>query len=334
MIEPLLNAAKQTGYCPLIAEALLADAHAIGRGWTPDPTYRARLEEALWEAESCGHDRIVAITAAELVFADRFKPETASSWARMADSVLSRLGGDVGVESWLQNNRALAANAQGRYDEAIEAYRSALELKRRDVGSSHLEYAVRLVNLSDALKGAGKLDEALRISDEALTVLERWLGPDHLDTGIAQSNRGDLLVALNRIKDAEVAYRVALGIFKTKLPTGDSRIAYPLAGMGTALLAEGDSHGAREMLEEAERTNVGGDAYLAADIKFALAKALMADGGDHRLAMSFAYSAAKAYAENQHFLERQKEIRLWIASEHVAAADGGASSHKRRGRDD
>jgi hypothetical protein len=131
LIEPLVQAAKTTGYCPLIAEALLADAHAIGRAWATDPTYRSRLEDALWEAERCGHDRIVAIAAGELTFADRFAPEaTSEKWGRMADSVLKRLGGDSAIESWLENNRAIAANFQGRYADAIAGYQRRFRIPR------------------------------------------------------------------------------------------------------------------------------------------------------------------------------------------------------------
>jgi tetratricopeptide (TPR) repeat protein len=332
LIEPLVEAAKKTNYYPLIAEALLAEAHAAGRRWDSNPAYRSRLEDALWQAEWCGHDRIVAIAAGELAFADRFKPDAiSSSWARMADSVLGRMGGDVAIQSWLENSRALAANSRGRFDQAVEAYEKALTLKRSEVGPEHLEYAIRLLNLSDALKGAGRLDEALTASDQALTLMIRWLGPDHIDIGYAKSNRGDLLVALNRVKEAEAAYANALAIFKTRLPAEDSRLTYPLAGMGVALLKEGKIGDAREILEEAAKRNVGDDRFFAGDIKFALARALSADEAERGRAITLARDALETYAEATAFEERRKEIAEWIASQEHARATKSATV-RRSGR--
>jgi tetratricopeptide (TPR) repeat protein len=319
MIEPTVAAAKQTGYCPVIAEAILAQAHAIGRRLTPTPAYRSLLEEALWQAESCGHDRIVVIAAGELAFADRFRADgAASSWGRMADSVLGRLGGDVALESHLENSRAIAATAQGQFDEAVKRYQNALALKRSEVGPLHLEYGIVLMNLADALKGAGRLEEALSASDQSLPIMTRWLGVDHLDVGNAKSNRGDLLVAMDRAAEARVAYSEALAIFRAKLPSEDSRLPYPIAGMGMAFLKEKNARAAVPLLEEAASMNVGEDHFFAGEIKFALARALVADNGDHERAIGLARTAAEIFAEARGFEGRSKEIREWITFQGAA----------------
>jgi serine/threonine protein kinase/tetratricopeptide (TPR) repeat protein len=318
VIQPLVAAATNTGYCPIIAEALLAGAHASGRSWRTTPAYRAQLQEALLQAERCGHDRIVAIAAAELAFADRFKvDEGAPNWAGMADSVLGRMGGDVAIQSWLENNRALAANSQGRFAEAVAGYEKALALKRDEVGTDHLEYAVRLTNLSDALKGAGRFQEALTASDQAATLLIRWLGPDHVDIGIVKHNRGDLLLAMNRPQEAEAMYSVALKIFRARLPPTDLHNTYPLAGMGMALLKEGKAHEARTILEQALTMSVGDDKFFASEIKFALARALTIDKGDRRQAVTLARAAETTYRDAGGFEPRRKEIADWVASQNL-----------------
>ena len=116
---------------------------------------------------------------------------------------------------------AVAAKSRGRYAEAVAGFEKALQLKGAEVGTGHLEYALRLLNLSDALKGAGRLDDALRTSDQGLAVMQKWLGPDHVDVGMAKANRGDLLMALNRIDEAAGAYTDALAIFHATLPAAD-----------------------------------------------------------------------------------------------------------------
>ncbi|HEY0869513.1 MAG TPA: serine/threonine-protein kinase, partial [Acidothermaceae bacterium] len=283
VIQPLVSAAKATGYRPLIAEALLAEAHAAGRAMTTDATYRARLEDALWEAERCGHDRIVAISAAELAFADRFSTDTAitSKWLRMADSVLDRIGGDSAIQSWLENNRGIAAHSRGRFADAIAAYQKALELKRAEVGPDHLEYAIRLLNLSEAFQGANRLQDALHANDAAIRLMTSWLGPDHIDIGIAKNNRADILMALNRVDEAVHTYEAALDIFRQKLSAQDPRLGFPLLGLGTALLQQGDHHRARLTLQQASAFDFTGDQFVVSDVKFALARALVADGADH-----------------------------------------------------
>lgn len=312
VVQPLVAAAEKTGYCPVIAEALLAEAHAIGRAWTPDKRYRERLEDALWKAEQCGHDRIVAMAAAELAFADRFSPDSAK-WSRMAESVMTRMGGDVRIESWLENNRAIAATSQGRYEEAIAGYQKAIALKRSEVGPDHLEYSTRLLNLSDALKGAGHLDEALQASDVGLAVMRRWLAPDHVDIAMVKSNRGDLLMALNRLEEAASAYREALAIFRARLKADDTRIGYPLAGLGMVLLEQGHP-GARAILEKAVAFDFAGDDFLAAQVKFALARAITKDGGDEAEARSLARAADALYSKTDRFRAERDQIAHWIAA--------------------
>jgi len=334
IVEPLVDAAQKTGYCPVIAEALLAQAHAIGRTWAPPASYRSLLENALWQAEGCGHDRIVAIAAGELVFADRFKPDAvSSSWARMADSVLNRIGGDPSIQSWLENNRAVAAKSRGRYAEAVVGFEKARYLKRADVGTDHLEYALRLLNLSDALKGAGRLADALRTSDQGLSVMQKWLGPNHVDVGMANANRGDLLMALNRIDEAAGAYTDALAIFHATLPATDPRIAYPLAGLGRAVLQRGEHHRARDLLQQATAFDLHGDDLFDADIKFALARALVADGADSRQALSLAHAAASLLAANEHSTARRKEITDWITNEGGGVRDAPTHTARRPARD-
>lgn len=315
LVEPLVQAAQRTGYCPLVAEALLAQAHAIGSAGN-DPTYRSRLEDALWKAEACGHDRVVAIAAGELAFADRFKPDNVSaSWSRMADSVLERIGGDVRIQSWIENNRATAAGAHGRHAEAIQSYDRALRLKLSEVGPVHLEVGLRFLNLSDALKVAGRLKDALDASDRTLVILSRWLGPDHVDVGMAKSNRGDLFLALQRVGEAKAAYQEAIAIFRATLSTNDPRMPYPLAGLGMALLEEGNANEARVALEEAEGMNaVDSDPVLRSEVKFALARALAGTGADFGRVLALARAAAEGYGEAETLRPRREEISKWITA--------------------
>jgi tetratricopeptide (TPR) repeat protein len=310
-VEPLANAARDTGFCPLIAEALLAEANASGYA-VAGTTSRTKLEQALWKAEECGYDRIVATAAAELVFVDRFENEAVSNrWATMADTVLKRMGGDARLEAWLADNRATAAKERGHLSEAIAGYRLALRLKEFEAGPNHLEVGYSLANLSDALKEAGQLGEALAVSDRALSILTDWLGPDHVELGGIINNRGDLLVAMHRLPEAEEMYRRSAALFRS---AKDFRLYYPVGGHGLALLVEGRVDEAIPLLEEAVSAHIE-DNLFAASVKFALAQALVRAGRNAQRALALAVAARDIYHRNGNFARREAEVADWISDQ-------------------
>ncbi len=68
---------------------------------------------------------------------------------------------------------------QGRYAEAEELYRQALEIDRATIGAGHPDYAIDLNNLAGVLVKLGRPDEARVHYEQALAIFRASLPPDH-----------------------------------------------------------------------------------------------------------------------------------------------------------
>lgn len=120
---------------------------------------------------------------------------------------------------------------QGRIDEAVEHYQSALELGHPDAGPA----------LGDVWRRLGDVDGALRILRDAV---ERSPGSAyaHRSLGVALAQHGDLAEAQRELE-------AALAI--------DPRDWEALSGLGNVLLAQGSPEAAIERYEAALRLNPG-----------------------------------------------------------------------------
>lgn len=97
-----------------------------------------------------------------------------------------------------------------RHDEAQEAYRRAVELRRQTDDPAALAAILNLVAEFHRTQGAYDLAEPLY--REALAVRERHLGADHLHTALSLNNLGLLLFKQGHYTEAEQVLRRALEI--------------------------------------------------------------------------------------------------------------------------
>jgi tetratricopeptide (TPR) repeat protein len=310
---PLVQEARATRFCPVIAEALFTRGYA-GERLMSTAAFKSDLEEAVYAAERCGRDRVVAMASAELVYAERFNPNPTipDRWAKLAEAAVERTGGDRLIECAVVGNRAAAEHHRGDFQAAVDDYRRALELATLARGADHVDVGVTLRNLSDALKDLGRFEEALSTSDRAIAILSHWLGTDHVDVAAAQSNRGDLLVAMKRYGDAERAYAAAIAGFES-LPAGDYRRPYPLAGIGQVLLETGRAEAAIPKLESAlSQIGADGDRFLRATVQANLGRALCESGGDCAHGRALAIEAAKIFGTADAYQRQADAIAGWL----------------------
>ncbi|KAL9630085.1 MAG: hypothetical protein Q9164_006593 [Protoblastenia rupestris] len=91
-------------------------------------------------------------------------------------------------ESFLQRWTAILSNAawyaaeQGRYDEAEQMDRRALDGREKVLGKEHPDTLMSVSNLALVLQYQGKYDEAEQINRQALDGREKVLGKEHPDT--------------------------------------------------------------------------------------------------------------------------------------------------------
>src|SRR6476659_1138193 len=90
------------------------------------------IEDAVWTAELCRHDEVVAEAAASMIFIaghvqSRF--DAGEIWSRHMETVLGRMGGHELFRAWLYNNRGAMRAAQGRLRDAVEDIHRAIAAK-------------------------------------------------------------------------------------------------------------------------------------------------------------------------------------------------------------
>jgi predicted O-linked N-acetylglucosamine transferase (SPINDLY family) len=112
-------------------------------------------------------------------------------------------------------NLGNALMGQGKLDEAIVAYRRAIEIKP--------DYAAAYTTLGIALAGQGKLDEAIAAYRRAIGIKP--------DLAEAYPNLGNVLMDQGKLDEAIVAYRRAIGI-KPDLAEAYSNLGAALSWQG------------------------------------------------------------------------------------------------------
>jgi tetratricopeptide (TPR) repeat protein len=128
------------------------------------------------------------------------------------------LGPDDPAVSRTLNRLGTAYYNLKRYDEAIDAYRRALEATRRTLGPRHPTVAVRLGNMSLVLQDQGKMEESLQALLESMSVEESALGPTHPRLAITHSNLASLLGDMGRPAEALEHARKAVAIDEANDP--------------------------------------------------------------------------------------------------------------------
>ncbi len=92
----------------------------------------------------------------------------------------------------LNNLAAARVQAKGELQAAEKAYRRALDIKKKLLGSTHPEVAITLNNLAMLLKEKGKIPEAKKMLEQALIIFEKSLGYQHPKTILCQKNLNHL----------------------------------------------------------------------------------------------------------------------------------------------
>jgi len=109
-----------------------------------------------------------------------------------------------------QDRLASVAQDQGRYEEAEELFRQALEIDEKTIGRDHPDYSTRLNNLAVAVRAQGRYEEAEELYRQALKIDEETIGRDHPDYSTRLNNLAVAVRAQGRYEEAEKLYRQAL----------------------------------------------------------------------------------------------------------------------------
>ena len=184
--------------------------------------------------------------------------DTAESLAASAAESMRRLHGTWSIEhARCLDTLGTIRMAQGRYPEAEEVYRHAVEIRERSLPGDDPHVGSGLNNLAEVCRLTGKLDEAGQLYERAIAIQEAALGPDASTVAQAVNNLAILRVNQGRFADAERLFQRALDSRRRTLGPDHPKTASALSNLG----------GLHDVMEQPERARPLYEQALAIRIK-------------------------------------------------------------------
>ena len=143
---------------------------------------------------------------------------------------------DVGT-AW--NNVGRVHFQQGQYDEAMEAYKKALRIRRRAQGTS-VDTAATIFNIGQVFHQKGDKDRALRHYQEFLRLAKLHFGDFHRDICIVTTCIGQVFSEKKEFPKALRAFQHALKVGRVALGSVHAEIAITLNKLGNLFYETGD----------------------------------------------------------------------------------------------
>ncbi|MFO7800601.1 MAG: tetratricopeptide repeat protein [Rhodohalobacter sp.] len=148
------------------------------------------------------------------------------------------------------NNLGLALFSLGRLCESQELLEEALNLRKAELPES-AELAASLNNLALVLAAQDQLEEAEPLYKASLEMRRSVLGNEHPTTTYSMTNLATLLDQMNRLEEAETNYREALRMRRNIFGDDHPAVASVLYQIGWLQSRRGELDQARSHLEEA-----------------------------------------------------------------------------------
>ncbi|KJZ71092.1 hypothetical protein HIM_09511 [Hirsutella minnesotensis 3608] len=120
--------------------------------------------------------------------------------------------GDEKAEGELLFNVGESVYVLGKYHEAEQMHRQALDLREKVLGKEHPATLSSMNNLAVVLKSLGKYEEAERLHRQEWKLSEKLLGKEHPSTLIIMNNLAVVLESLGKYEEAERLHRQALDL--------------------------------------------------------------------------------------------------------------------------
>jgi tetratricopeptide (TPR) repeat protein len=204
---------------------------------------------------------------------------------------------------------------QGDIDGAGELFADVIDRIERAASHDPTLKSTVLTNLANVRLAQKKPQEAIALYEESLALDEKALGPDHPDVAMTLSNLGNVLEDVGRLDEALALQLRALEIRETKLGPDHPDLIWTLAGLSGVHQASGHPELAIPLLERA--LEIAGasefDPVMVAGVKFELAQAIDASGGDHARALSLTREAVVPYRSAKGRTDDLASIEAFLA---------------------
>ncbi|HVV49299.1 MAG TPA: protein kinase [Polyangia bacterium] len=315
-VRPLTEAARTTGYSPLVAEALATQSWLSGK--LGDVTISAKLyEETVWLALSAHRDDLAAEAAAQMVSMGLYIGlAEAQSWEPLTRALIRRLGpGHERIAAWFHQNRAVELGRSGNFTEAVPELSLALSLKRKALPPNHPDIGISLFEISAFHSYLGEGREALSFAQEAFDIFRTAYGSRSPILWEVLDNRGAALRTLHLLRDSEKDLRASVDLATELMGPDDVLTSDPLTELGKTLVAEKKYREAVPVLTSAVRLLKPFDpnSTALADARFPLAQARWAIGQDLQAARALAVAALNTYRSLPGYKKWADEVQAWLS---------------------
>jgi len=155
---------------------------------------------------------------------------------------------------------------EDRYHDAEDMFRSALELRQKNLPAASTEIAYSLSDLAEIYRVEGRTWEASNLLETAVSSLQQF-HPD--DPGLPRvlSNLAVVRFTFRKLDEAEELLRVAMNLCKKQQGPAGQDYAVVLTNLGQVLQSRKDLEAAAPLYEQAigmfESLGIRGRAYLA-----------------------------------------------------------------------
>ena len=149
------------------------------------------------------------------------------------------------------NEHALTLKAMGRYEEAEQLYRQAIEIGKATIREVHPDYATGLNNLAGLLKDMGRYEEAEPLYRQAIEIDKATIGEAHPEYATRLNNLAGLLRTMGRYEEAEPLFRQAIEIGKATIGEAHPNYATPLNNLAGLLQTMGRYEEAEPLYRQA-----------------------------------------------------------------------------------
>ena len=214
------------------------------------------------------------VAAGELERAAAVQAETLRIWTAAFGPRHARVASALG-------NAAVLDLHRGAYQEALAGFEQVLAIQQETLGAEHPRTALTVSHIGNTLLHLDRADEARARLEQAAALQERALGAEHPELGATLAALGALRCAAGE-PAGEPLLRQALAIGEARRHARLELAA--LIELGDCLVRRGRARAALPLLERAlAGEKAGAPREELARLRFALARALVASGGDDAL---------------------------------------------------
>ncbi|NNF12041.1 MAG: serine/threonine protein kinase, partial [Gemmatimonadetes bacterium] len=151
---------------------------------------------------------------------------------------LAREIDDTYVEGSSLNAYGHSLLGQGAYDQAEEAFRASLEIRRESLGT-HRWTAHTLQGLAIALEETERFEAAESTYVEALEMMS-GIDPEHTQVASTLASLGRMFATQGRLEEADSVLRASLQLLESRVGSSHERLALTLNELGVVSVRRGD----------------------------------------------------------------------------------------------